>query len=388
MVKMYKTTSHGYDQFTVAHYVAGKRQLKQFSDFSEAEQFARTCVGKINAGEILGLKLTNEEAADYANAVTALKPTGKKLSVAAMEYLESWKILKGRSLLPAVEFYVRHFPRDVVPVTVKTTVEQFLESKGKDGLSDLYLKDLRLRLGKLSEFSNHFGDTYIQNITQTELDDWLRELKVSGRTRNNLRNSIVTLFHYAKSRGFLPRERLTEADGLARAKETKGEIGIFKVEEMSKLLTACDADLLPFVAIGGFAGLRHFEILRLQWHEVRLDEKHILVAANKAKTASRRIVPIHPNLAQWLAPYKKSKGSVCPFAFMHRPLEDLCETADIKWTKNGLRHSYGSYRLAQTKNAAEVSLEMGNSPRTVFVHYRELVTPKQAEAWFSITPKH
>ena len=59
----------------------------------------------------------------------------------------------------------------------------------------------------------------------------------------------------------------------------------------------------------------------------------------------------------------------------------------MKWPKNGLRHSYGSYRLAQIKNAAQVSLEMGNSPRMVFQHYREVVTEKQAGQWFGILPK-
>jgi hypothetical protein len=54
--------------------------------------------------------------------------------------------------------------------------------------------------------------------------------------------------------------------------------------------------------------------------------------------------------------------------------------------KNGLRHSFCSYRLAQTNNAAQVALEAGNSPTMIFRHYRELVTPAQAEAWFSIRP--
>ena len=48
--------------------------------------------------------------------------------------------------------------------------------------------------------------------------------------------------------------------------------------------------------------------------------------------------------------------------------------------KNGLRHSFCSYRLAQTNSAAQVALEAGNSPTKIFRHYRELVTPAQAEA--------
>jgi hypothetical protein len=51
-----------------------------------------------------------------------------------------------------------------------------------------------------------------------------------------------------------------------------------------------------------------------------------------------------------------------------------------------MRHSYGSYRLAQCHDAARVSLEMGNSPQMVFAHYRELVKPKEAARYWAIAP--
>ena len=57
------------------------------------------------------------------------------------------------------------------------------------------------------------------------------------------------------------------------------------------------------------------------------------------------------------------------------------------WKRNGLRHSYISYRVAQTQNVAQVSLEAGNSPQMIFRHYRELVPAGDALKWFSIAPK-
>ncbi len=48
------------------------------------------------------------------------------------------------------------------------------------------------------------------------------------------------------------------------------------------------------------------------------------------------------------------------------------------WKHNGLRHSFISYRVAQTQNVAQVALEAGNSPRMVFSNYRELVRPADA----------
>ena len=57
------------------------------------------------------------------------------------------------------------------------------------------------------------------------------------------------------------------------------------------------------------------------------------------------------------------------------------------WKHNGLRHSYISYRVAQTQNVAQVSLEAGNSPQMIFRHYRELVRTGDALKWFRIAPK-
>ena len=34
----------------------------------------------------------------------------------------------------------------------------------------------------------------------------------------------------------------------------------------------------------------------------------------------------------------------------------------------------------------QVVLEAGNSPQMIFQHYRELVTEKEAKAWFGIVP--
>jgi hypothetical protein len=31
-------------------------------------------------------------------------------------------------------------------------------------------------------------------------------------------------------------------------------------------------------------------------------------------------------------------------------------------------------------------LEAGNSPQMIFTHYRELVTPEVAKAWFEVKP--
>src|SRR5262249_55508395 len=106
-----------------------------------------------------------------------------------------------------------------------------------------------------------------------------------------------------------------------------------------------------------------------------------------SKTRARRLVPIQPNLAAWLAPYSKATGKI----FQNRRVVDLAtrfaKEQGVEWPQNVLRHSYATYRLSVLKNAAEVALEMGNSPQKLFTNYRELDRENHAPAWFAISPK-
>ena len=160
---------------------------------------------------------------------------------------------------------------------------------------------------------------------------------------------------------------------------------------------------MPYLAISLFAGLRAAEVQRLDWAEVDLDENLIEVTAAKSKTRQRRHAPIPENLAAWIRPLAKLRGLVAPPTLRKRLAkcrraagfgtpgtetedEKLAGVKLTKWPPNAMRHSYGTYRLAQCQDAARVSLEMGNSPQMVFAHYRNLVKPREAERYWKIAP--
>ena len=134
---------------------------------------------------------------------------------------------------------------------------------------------------------------------------------------------------------------------------------------------------------------------------MNLESGYITVAAGIAKTNTRRLVPITPNLKAWLADHYRPQGKVLEVLNVAGALKRLVTATRppavgdakklpppaVEWKHNALRHSFCSYRLAEVKSAAQVSLEAGNSPQMVFRHYRELVTEKEAQTWFAITPE-
>jgi len=166
------------------------------------------------------------------------------------------------------------------------------------------------------------------------------------------------------------------------------EITIFTPEEMEKILLVAHARILPLLAIGGFTGIRTAEICKLDWEDIKWDRGHIEVSGRIAKTNARRLVPLSENLKAWLAPWRGESGPIITMADPSGAMSDTAVKAGIPggWRQNALRHSFISYRVAETGDVARTSLEAGNSPKQVFRHYREVVDEAAARAWFSITP--
>jgi hypothetical protein len=61
--------------------------------------------------------------------------------------------------------------------------------------------------------------------------------------------------------------------------------------------------------------------------------------------------------------------------------------AKVEQIDNGARHSFISYRTAETRDVARVADECGNSVSTIKNHYRQLVTADAAKKFFAIRPK-
>jgi integrase len=382
IVKVYrgrvKSKGRKYACFTVAYYQNGDRQRSMFGLLEDAKKAAHEIATKIAHSRLNVKELTGADRETY---------------VAALNLLEPFNVPLHR----AVEEYVAAREREEEPVADKAVgelVEELLAAKKRDGLSLRYIQSLRSHLRR---FAQSFP-TGIGRVSSRMIEQWLAAQKLGPRARNNVRASIVALFEYSRRHGFLPKHERTEAEDVPRAKERGGDIGILSPRELSKLLSKADSEAMLYLALGAFTGLRSAELIRLEWEDVNFERGNVIVGKEKSKTATRRLVPIQPNLMQWLASYRGDRSDV--FHGRHSPVGRIFTSehaADrtiafakehvATWPANALRHSYATYRLAATQDAAKVALEMGNSPSMLFSNYRELADEHDAAAWFAIAPK-
>lgn len=353
-----------YELFTVPYPVNGKQRRKNFSQYKKAWRFAFDTATAIEKGRAQELSSNAADWQSYLAAKKLLRPFGIPLHTAIEEYV------------------VNRQRKHLVEKRVREIVDELLAAKQQAGLSDRYIETLRTYLLR---FADSF-QTNIGSVSTGAIERWLDSLKIAPRSRNNVRQGVVTLFNFARRHGYLPKAERTEAADVETVPNHGGDIAILTPAELSRLLRKSKPLYQLYFALAAFTGIRAGELLRLQWSEINFETGHIDVNARKAKTATRRLVPIQPNLAKWLAPYRGHTGKL----FQSRRVIDsaikFARRMKIPWTANVLRHSYATYRLSILPDAGRVGLEMGNNPAKLFANYRELDRENHAQEWFAIEP--
>jgi integrase len=383
VVKIYRDRKPTGTYYRVAYHIGGKRHRLHFNDLEKATSEAEAKASQLSRGDVDAMQLSGKDRLVYGRAVEAVREHGVPLDAAALEYSEARKILDGVGLVDAARFYARHHGRDVKRKAVTDAVQEMIEAKKIGGLSDVYLNDLRYRLGM-------FADSFqcdLVSLTPDDMQSFFDRIKLSARSFNNFLRTLKTFCRFAQDRGWLSKE-VDLLSSVKRRKEKSTPVEILTPQEMAALMEHATPEIATCFALGAFAGLRSEEILRLEWADVTRRPGFIEVAAHKAKTAARRLVPIADNLARWLRPLR-SDGLLWQNtkAMFHKTRLRVAAEAEVKWKQNALRHSFISYRLAEIQDVNRVALEAGNSPQMIFRHYRELATPQQARTWFAIAPE-
>jgi integrase len=365
-VRKYTDGNRPHLKFVVNYREAGKRKRSFFETKEQAASFAAFKNAELKRNGVEHAEFPTPLRIMAQNAVEQLKPFGKTIS-------------------DAVQHYVTHLRASEKSCTAVQLVKELVAAKETDGASVRHVDDLRSRL---NIFAEKFDGQPVATITSAQIDDWLRSLKVAPVTRNHYRRLVILAFNFAVQRKYAT-DNPAAGKKTAEAREPKTKPGILTVEQASALLENASSEILPYIAIGLFAGLRRAEIERLGWSEIDFDSGHIEVTAEKSKSKiANRFISIQPNLREWLLSFRKLKGNVTPCENFRQLFDLAREAAGITdWPDNALRHSFASYHVAHFKDAKALALEMGHTDSgMLFNHYRALVKPKEAESFWNIKP--
>jgi integrase len=234
------------------------------------------------------------------------------------------------------------------------------------------------------------GRDPIDAVGHRELDTWLRSL--SGLSPVTLHN------HWRITRRFFnwcvdyleivpknPMRRLQE-----RRLEHK-DPEILVPAQMVQCLARAKGNrpLTAYLALGGFAGLRTDEILRLPWGDIDWGANEIYVAQPKRVSGwLPRRVEVLPALRRHLEHLALKEGRVLPggqrtLYLLRRGMMD--QLGWTHWSRNCLRHSYKSYHLAQWQDRSRLAEEMGHSNADMTRYaYGSPIIRANAAAWWAL----
>jgi integrase len=390
-----------YPYYRLAYYAAGKRHIRNFRTYGEAKTEADRKVRELANGS-QAAALSAQQSRDALVALEQLQgfcqSTGRRVSLlaAVSEFVEASRKLNGRTIGEAVEGYLRNVA-SVKRKDIKEAVAEFLQvdaprTKATNGqraqLSGKYAYNRKLQLNR---FAGMFTGTAVSDLGKDHLDAFIGSLgEFSAKSRNHYRAAIRQFLQWAVRKDYLtPTHRLFEADAMRPERANTAAVEFYTPGEFAALLAAADDTLRPIIAIGGLAGLRTAELLRLDWAKVWRVPGYIEITTGTAKTRQRRLVDICPALAAWLEPYRIHKSGklwIQSESIFQKIFLKFCEEAKVTRKDNGLRHAFCTYHFAAHSNDHLTAAQAGNSPTMIHGHYKGLATKADAEKWFNVVP--
>jgi integrase len=300
------------------------------------------------------------------------------------------------SLLPEIITHWERTAKTITnPLTMADLCKTYVVYRQTRNLNKRTLAEDRYIARRLSR---QFGSKPAHEITRADIRRLL-DAAPSQSTARKLYKVASLIFDYAKENGVIALHPMLD---MHRPEVAYAIPGILTSAQFKTLLCTAERkfpELVPFLALAGFAGIRRAEMVKqyaddqvLQWSDIDWRKRLITVRdgvakATRRKLGNRRFVPMERALIAWLARYRQDDGPVVPVsdAAFRRQMKSLSTAAGVDPDQNALRHSFASYWLARSDNGVgALSKIMGNSESVCRRHYLETLTPGEGRAWFSI----
>ena len=370
--------------------VSGKRILKQFKTPDEAESYAAVMVTERKNNGLNAFELTESQRADARNALEMLAKAN----------------CGDINLIQVTDFYLKHARPPAGDITVEELRHLYLDAKKRENLRPRSLSTISNRLGN---FAKSYGSRLIKDIRADEIETWLfADKNRANQTRRTVRTVLNAFFNFAQKAKFVAENPIRT---VTNPKVDDRTPDILTIPQVTALLHTSlhqtNLDLVTYVALGVFCGVRSDELAKLDWSAVDLEAGQITISQKIAKKRRIRIIRVPDCCKAWLmAGGLKTSGPIRPKSFAYR-WEKLTTAANefggyneqgqiiktqkplglLPWPINALRHSAASYHFAKYGDAAKTCAMLGQKDdQVLFDHYRSLVKPADAERFYQILP--
>lgn len=356
----------------------GKRSRRFFGTRAEADAFCRDEKLRRKAHGGLTAQADGKQLAEWLAIEAKLQKLGFSLSQAGLDRLKALEAVRKQGT-----------PSDALDAFLKA-----LEAKGRRKAT---LQDYGIRLRRFVAF---LPSSDLRTVDESTIAAYLAPRKDQGGAE---RRTVSAFLGWAAQEGWMARNPALSKKRKGDKGHAKKSVSILSPDEardiLFKALKSNDLQILAFLTISLFGGLRPQEFAKIHDPETFLDWKDVTpsgirISPKLAKTGQGRTVPVSPTLKSWLDFIRASSpgplsGPVLPSPSVWRRIWDGWRRSywPQTWHPDQLRHSFGSYTLALSRSPGDVSLSMGNSEAIVKKHYWNWETLSvDAQRFMSILP--
>ncbi len=340
----------------------GKRQRFFFGSRQKAQNFCDATAIRIeNFGVQGNAILPPQQQEQAANALAALQPYAVTLN----EVVQDW-IARHKAAVASIPF--------------EAAMDAFLES---DKRSESYTRSIRQTRKRLVSLHGKLLNAITPADLRTAMDG------MPDSVKNFTLRILGGLFNFGIKREHCADNPTKKLDMKRRE---ASEVEVYSPAESAAILAAAEVsapDLVPFLAVSFFTGIRRSEALRLDWSSIDLHEKFLKLPAAITKTKQGRHVELSENCRAWLAPFAREAGPLLPCSpnVLRTRERELRAAHQVKPIKHGPRHAFASYWLALHGDINQLCRFTGHDDTaTLFRHYAKAATKRDAVKFWAIMP--
>jgi integrase len=310
-------------------------------------------------------------------------------ATAAFKLLDPFQV----ELLDAVNEFISGHKQRTASISFRDLFEQFLAAKSDR--NPAYLRELKITLNRFTDLHGKM----VCDIASQELGSLLAPL--SPGARNPILRYWRAVFNFGIKRGYLLKNPIAGLDFDRRPRLEVVTVPVGQVAGMFQHALNHDLELLPYLTLGFFCGIRpEGELPKLEWSDI--SEGSITIRPEVSKTNRRRFVDLSDNAKGWLSAYAARggvmSGKVVSFNASELRTHRTANWGHVvgvteegkpkqKWPHQGMRHTYCSNWLAQNKDVNKLVLQSGHdSVDTMWRAYHKGTPEAEAAKFWAMNP--
>ena len=221
-----------------------------------------------------------------------------------------------------------------------------------------------------------FGNVPVKELDQLRIERFLNQHmeqhELTTGTRNRHLAMLRAMFNKGVQWGIVAEN---PAVGIKKLRETPPRDRFLSLDEIKRLLALASDSLRPIIITALHTGMRHGEILNLQWPDVDFVNK--LIKVRESKSGKSRSIPMDQTLFEILRGLTSrfAQGFVFPNQRTHvnQTFRRLCRKAKIEnFRFHDLRHTFASYLTMEGVPINTVQEYLGHGSLAMTMRYSHL----------------